>query len=144
MAQTITNLQRQDALKKSETELLLKSLESRSSNPAQHQRQSSSSPPQRLLKSFTSLVHLQEPEKLRTQTETTPLTYQDQLQALQEQTVIVDTNSLSEMRKVYGSKRFKLPGAKMSIRKHHGPLKTYAERLKELKPAQSQAKVMPP
>lgn len=209
MAKTIADLQRKEALKKSESDLLLKSLEARSQqshnvspprrqtskspSPLRHtvsrspdQSHQQQSPPQRLLKpfsslvhlqdpsklrqstenepltyqdqllslqksgsptrqqhkSFTSLVHLQDPTKLRKSTENEPLTYQDQLHALQEQTVPPpDPNSAVEMKKVYGSKRVKIPGAKTSVRK--GQVKTYSQRLKELKPDQSQARVLP-
>lgn len=141
MACTIADLQRKEAIKKAQSEFLMRSLESRFSSPP-HRK--SISPPQRLLKSFTSIVRLQDPAKLR-QNKHKPLTYQEQLRTLQMQTVQPpDPTSLAEMKKVYGSKRVKMAGAKMSTRRPQHPLvKTYAERLQELKPAQLNTRVVP-
>lgn len=143
MAQTIADLQRKEAVKKSQSDLLLRSFEARSirHSPSPPNRQAVS-PPQRLLKGFSSCVHLQDPAKLRNRTEHPSLTYQQQLLALQEQTVPPPQPTLAEFKKVYGSNRVKLAGSNVSVRKH-GQVKSYAERLKELKPAQLQARVVP-
>lgn len=140
MARTISELVHKEAVKQSRTELLFRSLEARSQSPPS--RKHSHSPPQRLIKPFSSLVHMREPGKLRRSVEKQPLTYQQQLLALQEQTVPPPEATLAEARKVYGSRRIKMPGAKMSTRRT-GHVKTYAERLQELKPPQLQVIVVP-
>ncbi len=144
MAQTIAGLHEQEEARKSATESLLRALESRSAS-ASPTRQAS--PPQRLLKPFSSLVHMQEPSKLRPGRSDRVKTYQEQLRALQEQTVPPpDSHSLGEMRRVYGSKRLKAVGAgpRMSVRRNAAPpLKTYTQRLKELKPDIPVVRVVP-
>lgn len=144
MARTISDLQHQEALRKNQSDSLLKSFEARSSlnqSPSPSRQQQAHSPPQRLLKGFSSYVHLQDASKLRRGASRPVLTYQEQLRALQEQTVPPPQPTLAEFKKVYGSSRVKLAGAKTSMRRP-GQVKTYAERLKELKPEYSQARVV--
>ncbi len=142
MAQTIMELSYQETLKQNEAERVLKELENRAKNLVKSKSDarmaaSQTKPPVRIIKSFTDYVHLRDPEKLRTRTAHKPLTYTEQLKMHQEQTVNVEPN-VKEVFKVYGSQR--VPGLFKSYSKTgKRQTKTYAERLKDLKPAESQA-----
>ena len=151
MALTMMDLKKKQIQKRNDTERLLHDLEMRAQIITTNKSNTSTSTTTKTLKSFRSLVRLQEPNKLRHyKPEHKPMTYTQQLKQYQETTVVPESSrtSLNEMHKVYGSRR--LPhSASSSLRAtprggtadSKRKIKTYAERLRELKPAQSQAKI---
>jgi hypothetical protein len=155
MALTMMDLKKKQIQKQNETERLLHDLEMRAqiitTNKSNTSTSTTTTPAAKTLKSFRSLVRLQEPNKLRHyKPEHKPMTYTQQLKQYQETTVVPESSrtSLNEMHKVYGSRR--LPhSASSSLRTtpragtadSKRKIKTYAERLQELKPAHSQAKI---
>jgi len=150
MALTMMDLKKKQEQKQNDTERLLHDLEMRAQIISTNKSNSTISTT-KTLKSFRSLVRLQEPNKLRRyRPEHKPMTYTQQLKQYQETTVVPENSrtSINEMHKVYGSRR--LPhSASSSIRTtprggvgdSKRTVKTYAERLRELKPAQTQAKI---
>lgn len=138
MTKTILDLQRKDSLRRGENEHLLKELEMRFTSRDDNRPTNA---PTKRIKSFSSMVRLQDPSKLRRRTENKPLSYNEQLMALQESTVVPQTSatSLNEMVKLYGSHRVRgMNESTSSGRKTNRQTKTYSQRLKELRPAQSQ------
>lgn len=134
MARSIMELKKKEQQKQNETERLLKELELRASLVGQSLNESTTSKPAIIIKPFTDYVHLQEPNKLREEPDHKPLTYGQQLKMHQETTVVQQTNPY----KVFGSHR--VPGIyKSYVKQSPRQTKTYSERVKELKPAESQA-----
>ena len=146
------DLKKKQIQKQNDTERLLHDLEMRAQIiTTQKSNTSTTSSAAKTLKSFRSLVRLQEPNKLRHyKPEHKPMTYTQQLKQYQETTVIPESSrtSLNEMHKVYGSRRLPHSAASSLRTTPRGgtvdskrKIKTYAERLRELKPAHSQAKI---
>ena len=149
MARTMQKLSREQQSKQSDTERLLRDLDERArhlTSGTTTPRTPSSSLAVKTLKSFRSLVRMQEPHKLRSRNgpEHKPVTYGQQLKQLnQEATTTVKPPTFEsnpdELFKVYGSKR--VPSKHKTNELHSRIVKTYAERLRELRPSQSQARV---
>lgn len=87
------------------------------------------------IKSFKEFVHLQEPDKLNHRPLNKAQTYSEILQRHQNKTIKIDNNNSRS--KVYGTKR--VPGVFKPYSKpaDQRKVKTYSERLKELKPPKS-------
>ena len=138
MAKTIMQLKKKEIEKQIETENLLYMLENRAKSITNTQDKPQK--PIKLIKPFTEMVKLQEPDKLRDHPDHKPLTYTEQLMKHQESTITLNqtqSTSKTDMYKLYGSKRVKgiYDGyVKESPRK----VKTYSQRLKEMKPKESQ------
>ena len=150
MAQTIFELAQKESHKQNEAERTLRDLENRARNMAKIKNETrvisngsqASRPPMRIIKSFTNFVHLQDPSKLRGETEHKPLTYTQQLMQHQDRTVNIAPDS-KEIFKVFGTQR--VPGVFRGYTKTtRRKTKTYTQMLKDLVPAQSQAKVSLP
>jgi hypothetical protein len=140
MAQTMIKMKENAAKKSVETERLLRDLEQRAQQMEQKPRQAKTV--SKKIKPFTSFVRLQDPNRLRAKREHEPLTYGQQLKLHQETTVEPEPMDENELFKLFGTHRVKghFDGyVKSTPRK----VKTYAERLRELKPAQSQARAQP-
>jgi hypothetical protein len=155
MALTMLDMKKKQEQKQNETEFLLKELEMRAKLITSKTTSSTNlSNTPKTLKSFKSLVRLQEPGKLRRyKTEHKPMTYTQQLKQYQETTVVPESShtSATEMHKVYGSRRMPHSATSSLRTTPRGgggggggdgrKVKTYAERLRELRPAESQAKI---
>jgi len=139
MAQTITQLKRQESMKQAETERILRQLENRAQSIV---KQDEKLKQIKYIKSFTDFVHLQNPNKLRNHPDHKAISYGEQLMMHQENTIKPETSSTSmnQLFKVYGTRRVK---GVYNNYERQGPrqVKTYSERLRELKPQQSQVTI---
>jgi hypothetical protein len=139
MAQTIAQLKRQETLKQAETERILRQLENRAQSIAKKEEK----PKQiKYIKSFTDIVHLQNPDKLRNHPDHKAISYGEQLMMYQENTIKPETSdtNMNQLFKIYGTRRVK--GVYNNYeRKGPRKVKTYSERLRELKPQQSQVNI---
>ena len=140
MAQTMIKMKENETKKSFETERLLRDLEHRAQQMEKKPNQAKTVT--KKIKPFTSLVRLQDPNRLRAKREHEPLTYGQQLKLHQETTVEPEPMDENELFKVFGTHRVKghFDGYVKNTPRN---VKTYAERLRELKPAQSQAIAKP-
>ncbi len=146
MAKTIMQMKRKEEAKQCEAENLLRSLEMKARSMVNNDsnEKSSAHSKKKIVKPFTELVKLQEPTKLRDHPEHKPLTYTQQLMKHQESTITLQTSqtNINQAFKVYGTKRLK--GVYDTyVKESPRRVKTYSERLKELRPKESQALIKP-
>jgi hypothetical protein len=147
MTKTILALEKKESNKKNETDRLLKQLEERANLIQTTQKPIKTNK----IKSFTSMVHLQEPSKLRAHPDHKSLTYGEQLKNCQSDATITSVTSSkmpkitskNQIYKIYGTKR--VPGLyKGYIKQTPRKVKTYSDTLKELKPNKSQITLIHP
>ena len=137
MTKTILQLQRNEEMKRIESKNLLDELEERALKDDKKSKEpkEASSPDRaqvKTIKSFNHYVHLQEPEKLKHNPVNPPLTYSERLQLHQEEAI--SKPSANEIFKIYGTKR--VPGIyKSYVKETPRKVKTYQERVRELKPS---------
>ena len=104
MTKTILALEKKESNKKNETDRLLKQLEERANLIQTTQKPIKTNK----IKSFTSMVHLQEPSKLRAHPDHKSLTYGEQLKNCQSDATITSVTS-SKMPKITSKNKMLIP-----------------------------------